>query len=196
MPPTSREARVDAEWDRLAKALNGYGIRHIAPVGRPRTTEPADPAELFLDLARTSHVRLQEAAILLLLTYPRLASFAQDAIGRLEGAERDRAMRRYMAASALQRMWRSRIRLALGEQPLIPPAYLEELGLPPLEEDYGRATLRALSAQEEARYGYDAWAGYTSLVDLFLAEITLKRWGRSPDSKGRPDRSPDRARPR
>ena len=89
-------------------------------------------------------------------------------------------MRRYVAAAALQRMWRTRIELALRRRPLIPPAYLRELGLPPLEEDYGRAALRALSADEEARYGYDAWAGYTSLMDLFLSEIELRGWGAPP----------------
>lgn len=87
-------------------------------------------------------------------------------------------MRRYIAACALQRMWRTRIQLALGEQAPLPAKYLDELGLPPLETDYGRATLWALAAQEEARYGYDAWAGYTSLMDLFLNEIALKGWGR------------------
>jgi len=43
----------------------------------------------------------------------------------------------------------------------------------------GRATLLALSNQEEARFGYDAWAGYTSLMDLFLSELIDPRWGKT-----------------
>jgi hypothetical protein len=138
---------------------------------------PTDPTGLFSELATASSVRLQEAAIPLLLTHPRLAPAALAAIDRLEGVGRDKAIRKHVAACALQRMWRTRLALALGPQPPIPPAYIEELALPSLEDDYGRATLLALAAEEEARYGYDAWVGYTSLMDLFLREVELRRWG-------------------
>ena len=178
-PERSRrlETRNSEEWDRLAEALNRYGIRHVAPGGPPRGRIPSDPAELFSELDRASSVRLQEAVIFLLLTYPELAPAAQAAIEGLDGVRRDKAMRKYVAACALQRMWRTRIALALGPRPLIPPAFLDEFSLPSLEEDYGRATLLALAADEEACYGYHAWAGYTSLMDLFLREIELRRWG-------------------
>ena len=86
-------------------------------------------------------------------------------------------MVRYVAAAALQRMWRTRLQTDLGPQPLIPPAYLDELGLPSLEDDFGQATLLALARREEERFGHDAWAGYTSLMDLFLIEIQLDGWG-------------------
>ena len=52
--------------------------------------------------------------------------------------------------------------------------HIAKIGLPALDEDFGRATLRALATQEEALYGHDAWVGYTSLMDLFLAEIQLR----------------------
>jgi hypothetical protein len=166
-----------AYWDRLAEALNRWGIRHVAPGGSPAGWIPTDPTELFSELAAASSVRLQEAAIFLLLTHPHLARADLAAIEGLEGVHRDKAMRKYVAACALQRMWRTRLALALGPQPLIPPAYVEGLSLPCLDDDYGRATLLALAADEEVRYGYDAWAGYTSLMDLFLQEVELRRWG-------------------
>jgi hypothetical protein len=168
----------DREWDRLAHALNQYGIRHLAPLGGGAAPAQADPETLFRELAKSPDARLQEAAIPLLLTYPQFATSAQAAITGLNGALRDRAIRRYVAACALQRMWRTRLELALGPHPLIPVPYLAELGLPGLDEDYGRAALRALADQESARYGYDAWAGYTSLMDLILSEVDLRRWGR------------------
>lgn len=121
-------------------------------------------------------MRLQEAAIALLLTHPDMASAARRAIAKLDGEPRVRAIRRYVAAAALQRMWRSRLALWLGPKPLIEPAYLDELRLPSLQADDGRATLWTLAAQEEARYGYDAWAGYGSLMDLLLAEMALSGW--------------------
>lgn len=87
------------------------------------------------------------------------------------------AMRCYVAAAALQRSARTRIALTLGPRSDIPPAYLDELDLPSLDEDYGRETLLALSADEEARYGHAAWRGYIALLDLFLREIRRQGWG-------------------
>ena len=86
-------------------------------------------------------------------------------------------MRRYVAA-ALQRMARTRIQATLGPSPLIEPAYVDELGLPPLDEEFGRAAQLELADQERARYGYDAWGTYRGLLDLFLNEIRRREWGR------------------
>ncbi|MBI2939560.1 MAG: hypothetical protein HYY04_03910 [Chloroflexi bacterium] len=165
------------EWDELTSALQDYGILHVRPGRRTRTRLPS-AAPLFRRLAGARAVRLQEASILLLLTHPHLAAAAREAIEGLAGPERDRAMRRYVAAAALQRLWRTRIETEIGRQPLIEPAYLDQLGLPSLDEDFGRRTLYELSRQEESLYGYNAWAGYTSLMELFLGEIRLSGWGK------------------
>ena len=167
----------ELEWDTLATALNRLGIFHLAPgkvrrSGLPRTTQ-----ELFEGLWRTAEPRLHQAAVVLLLTRPDLARDAQAAIDGLNGTVRDRAMRRYVAAAALQRIARTRIMLDLGSRPLLPPAYLEELALPPLDAEFGRMTLGALAADEETRYGYDAWGTYWTLLDLFLSAIRRRGWG-------------------
>lgn len=174
----ARQSTPLDEWDVLVGALERRGIRHLAP-GRPVSAQetPRDAEALFLRLGQSQEVRLNEAIIPLLLTHPHLAEAAHRAFARLSGAARDKALRRYVAAAALQRMWKTRLSLALGPRPLLPPAYLEELGLPPLEQDDGRATLWELARQEERRYGYDAWAGYTSLADLVLAEMARRGWG-------------------
>jgi hypothetical protein len=173
--PTSPDPEI--EWDTLATALNRLGIFHLAPrkVGRsglPRTTQ-----ELFERLWRTAEPRLHQAAVVLLLTRPDLAPDARAAIDGLTGTSRDRAMRRYVAAAALQRMARTRIMLDLGSQPLLAPTYLDELSLPPLDAEFGRMTLGALAAEEETRYGYDAWGTYRTLLDHFLAAIRRRGWG-------------------
>jgi hypothetical protein len=165
------------EWDRLAAALNEYGIRHVSPSLRVDGPVALDPTGLFEALWRSPDARLQEATVPLLITWPDLAGAAHAAIRRLSSSLADRARRRYVAASAFQRMWRTRLQMALGARPLIPPAYVDELGLPSLDDDFGRATLLELARQEEALYGYNAWAGYTSLMDLVLQEIQLTGWG-------------------
>ena len=84
---------------------------------------------------------------------------------------------RHVAAAALQRMARSRIAQSLGPQPLVPPAYLSEVDLPPLDAQFGRVALLALADQARERYGYDAWGTYRALLDHFLTEILRHGWG-------------------
>jgi hypothetical protein len=165
------------EWDTLAAALNRYGVKHIAPRRRVAGPLPRDE-ELIYRLAKSSFVRLREAIIPLLLTHPDLDAATRRVIARLDGDARLKAMYKYVAASALQRMWWTRLARDLGPRRPIEPAYLDVLGLPPLEDDFGRATLVALSNVEEARFGYSAWAGYESLMELFLNELIDPTWGK------------------
>ncbi|MGH2461226.1 MAG: hypothetical protein ACRDIY_20400 [Chloroflexota bacterium] len=176
MATTTPYDQRSGEWDLLTTALNRYGVRHVAPGARVKGPVPAGE-ELFVRLAESSSVRLQEAIVILMLTHPDLGEAARRAIARLRGDARIRAMHRYVAACALQRMWWTRLASDLGPRPAIQQAYFDELGLPPLDEDLGRATLVALTNREERAYGYDAWAGYASLMDLFLAELIDPRWG-------------------
>lgn len=170
----SPEAR---EWDVLAVALQEWGVKHLSYAHRLRTGVPRTARELFERLASSGDPRLNEAEIVLLLTHPELAAEARLAISSLPDALRGRAMRRYVAAAALQRMARTRIALSLGQQPDIPPAYLDELGLPSLDEDYGREALLALATDEEVRYGHPALRGYLAVLDLFLNEVRRIGWG-------------------
>lgn len=166
-----------ATWDALVDALRAYGVRHLTR-GDGRWSGPPPPPEVLVDqLARSGDPRLRQAIIPLLLSHPSFADAARHAIEALPPAERDRARRAYVAAAALQRMWRTRLELALGPQPLIPPAYLDEFCLPPLDRAFGEDTLWALAADEEARYGHNAWAGYRTLAEQVLAEMAVGNWG-------------------
>ena len=166
------------EWDHLTAALNQWGILHVGP-GAPVPVADLSARELVSRLLRSAEPRLHQAVVPFLLTHPEMASDAQAAIATLPEPERDRGMRRYVAAAALQRLARTRIALALGDQPLLPPAYVSDLGLPSLDAEFGRETLLALSEQERQRHGYDAWGTYLGLFDLFLTEIENRRldWG-------------------
>ena len=132
---------------------------------------------MFRRLWSSEDARLHQASVLLLLTHPELAAEARRAIDQLSAVARDRAIRRYVAAAALQRMAWTRIEQRLGPRPMLDPGYLEELALPPIDEEFGRAVLASLSETEQSRYGYDAWGTYRALLDLFLAEIRRRDWG-------------------
>ena len=182
-PADAGDSDAMVEWDGLTTALNRRGVIHLAPERPRRVGVPSTARELFERLALSPESRLQQAAVMLLLTHPHLAADAQAAIDRLDGAARDRAMRRYVAAAALQRMARTRIALQLGVQPPIPAAYVDALGLPSLDEEFGRATLLTMADQEQGRYGYDAWGTYWALLDRFLTEIRRSGWGATCESE-------------
>jgi hypothetical protein len=164
---------ADREWDLLAAALIEQGVWYVGPHARPRGRMPVGE-ELFERLAQSSHARLREAIVLLLLRRPELARDAQRAIGRLEDRVQMQAKLRYCAACALQRMWRTRLIDAIGDHPLIEPAFQDELRLPPLDEDFGLSALLAISNLEEELFGYNAWAGYESLMGHFLGELAVR----------------------
>lgn len=166
------------DWDTLTSALSDRGVLHVAPGRERRSSAPASAGELFERLVTFPEPRLQQAAALLLLTHPEAAAEAQAAIERLAGVQRDRAMRRYVAAAAMQRMVRTRIDLQIGRRPDIPPRFIADLEFSPLDEEFGRDTLIELARQEEALYGYDAWGTYRALLDLFLPESRRSGWGR------------------
>jgi hypothetical protein len=165
------------EWDELTTALNRWGVLHVAPGAPWQNGVPRSATGLFARLWRSRDPRLQQASVVLLLTHPDLAADARAAIAHLEGVTRERAKRRYLAAAALQRMAKTRIAMRLGPRPLIPEAYLDDFGLPPLDKEFGRETLLALAKQEQGRSGYDAWGTYRTLLDHFLNEIQRRNWG-------------------
>lgn len=169
-------ADLDDQWDALTSALTRYGVLHLLP-GHDVAGRLPTPRALFARLARAPQARLRQAAVFLLLTRPEMAQAAIGATRVLGDDARDLAMRRYVAAAALQRMARTRIEERLGPQPLIPAAFLDVLALPSLDEDHGEHALWELSRQEEARYGYDAWGTYRRILELFLAESRRREWG-------------------
>jgi hypothetical protein len=165
------------EWDELTTELNRWGVLHVAP-GMPHASQVSLSAtSLFGRLWKSMDPRLQQAGVVLLLTHPELASEARAAIRDLEGVPQERAKWRYVAAAALQRMAKTRIALRLGSRPLLSEAYLDELGLPSLDKEFGRETLLALAHLEQDRFGYDAWGTYRALLDHFLSDIRRQDWG-------------------
>jgi hypothetical protein len=158
------------------------GISHLASGYQTTEGVPRTALELFERLFQAREPRLQQATILLLLPYPQLAQAAQSAIDQLPRGAHDLARRRYVASAAMQRMARTRIAQSRGPQPLIPPTYLVQLGLPSVNEEFGRATRLELARREQDLYGYDAWGTCLTVLDLFLSEIRRRDWGNTCDN--------------
>jgi hypothetical protein len=141
---------LDTDQNALVDALRDYGVRYLsggssaadAGSGQRR---PLDPATLLARLARSPEPRLRQALAALFVVHPELAPIAQDVAATLPAPARDQLIHGYIAAVYLRRLWWTRFRRYLGDQPELPPYWLDELGLPAPEELYGRLGLAALA---------------------------------------------------
>jgi hypothetical protein len=179
-PPES-PAAPETDWDALVDALRGYGVRHLSggtqdarPGARARGGQsPPEAAPLVARLALSPEPRLRRALVPLFLVHPELAGDVREVAGELPGTARDALVRAYVAAVYLQRLWWTRLRRYLGDQPLLPPYWIDELGLPPPEDRFGRVGLAALAEREGRRQAHraDPYAkAAQSLFGQLLAE--------------------------
>ncbi len=166
-----------ATWQRIVESLRAHGVRHLSLLEAPSDAPPLPLPELVDEVLRASDPRLRQSLVPLLLTHPDYGPLVRERIDRLPADLADRAKRLYVVAAAAQRMWRSRLEWILGRQPLLAPAYEEDLQVPDLDQAYGRAAFLAVADDEEARYGYNARAGYEALIDQVLAEMDVGNWG-------------------
>jgi hypothetical protein len=145
------------EWDTLVHALREWGVRyftggHIAP-GTAGDPSLRDPVLLMCRLAASPDPRLRESLAALFLVHPELASHAREAATRLGPPHRERLIEAYVAAVYLQRLWRTRLRRHLGQQPELPPYWIEELDLPSADDDFGRIGLAHLGERSRRTTG-------------------------------------------
>ena len=160
--------------DHLVAALHARGICYLAP--SPHGDEPAlSDAELIIGLAASKDGRLRFALAGLLLVHPELANLAAhlidtcdaSAIGKpVPPAAWDELRRQYVAATYLQRMWRTRLAFYFGEQPDIPDRFSESLKLPAAGVMHGEMGLRMLTE----RSPYNDWSSYEQVIDMICEQ--------------------------
>ena len=157
--------------DDLVAGLHAREVCYLAPT--PAGDEPplSDDA-LIVGLAQSKDGRLRFALAALLLRHPALA----DEVARLADHERhpktrDELRKQYVAAMYLQRLWRTRLRLCLGEEsPLIPERFLAEMNLPPADEMFGERGLRELCE----RSPFNDWSSYEQAVTLLCDQPCVR----------------------
>jgi hypothetical protein len=136
-----------ATRDTLIDQLRAAGVHYLGGGHHLSTAELRMPVEtLILGLARSRDARLRTALVALLLRNPRYAPAALALARTLDDPQA--ALRinvGVLAAAALQRTWAFSLDLYMpGWAPIDAGAIAGLLGVPRPEEDYGRATLRAL----------------------------------------------------
>lgn len=152
--------------DDLVAGLHARGVCYLAPT--PSGDERAlTDEELILGLAGSKDSRLRFALVALLLRHPMLS----DAVERLCAQAHPAAVlgelrKRYLAALYLQRLWRTRLRLAFGDSPLIPERFTAEFRLPSPEVMHGEMGLQRLTEHSP----YNDWSSYEQLVELLIEQ--------------------------
>lgn len=178
----------------LVAALHWRDICYLAPT--PQGNEPhLTDEELIVGLAGSRDGRLRFALAALLLRHPDMAPIAEHlakarAINLDGSTERhelpvdipesvwDEIRHQYVAAMYLQRLWRTRLRMCLGESPLIPERFTKTLGLPSPDEMNGEHGLRALTDGSV----FNDWSSYEQVVEM-LCEQPCRAEVPSPESR-------------
>jgi hypothetical protein len=161
--------------EHLVAALHQRGVCYLAP--SPYGDEPHfTDDELILGLAASRDGRLRFALAGLMLVDPGIAARAahmlehRDVRARhggksLEGIPETvwaDVQQHYLAAMYLQRMWRTRLRLALGETEWISEAFTTENNLPPADDLHGEHGLRVLTDKSV----FNDWSSYQQVIDM------------------------------
>ncbi|HET7767933.1 MAG TPA: hypothetical protein VFN74_04095 [Chloroflexota bacterium] len=143
----------------LVAALREHGVRYFT--ADPDETQPShetlSPQRLLSELAQADSARVRHAIAALFLVKPELAPLVPEVVEALTDGAKGVLIEAYIAAVYLQRAWRTRLRRYFGEQPELPPLWVDQLGLPSPDERFGRAGLAALHARQRrgatARHG-------------------------------------------
>ena len=152
--------------DDLVAGLHARGVCYLAPTPAGDERVVTDE-ELVLGLAESKDSRLRFALVALLLRHPMLSEVVERACARaLPANVLGELRKRYLAALYLQRLWRTRLRLAFGDSPLIPERFTAEFQLPSPEVMHGELGLQRLTEHSP----YNDWSSYEQLVDLLIEQ--------------------------
>lgn len=169
MTESDSAARAAPERDDLVAGLHARGVCYLAPTPHGDERILSDE-EMIAGLAQSANARLRFALAALLLAHPELADCAADVETTLPAPGRRELRKQYLAAMYLQRMWRTRLRLRFGEQPLIPERFTSAdnspIGepLPGPDDMHGKRGLRRLCEDSP----YNDWSSYEQVIELLM----------------------------
>ena len=121
----------------------------------------------MLGLAEAKDARVRFALVGLLLVHPELAGTLIELAEATDTPEsaRQALQKQYRAAMYLQRMWRTKLRLALGETPLIPEHFVAGGG-PAANDMHGKLGLQRLTEASP----FNDWSSYEQVVELICTQ--------------------------
>lgn len=169
MKESTSPLRPAPEREDLVAGLHARGVCYLAPTPHGDERILSDE-ELIAGLAQSPNARLRFALAALLLAHPDLADTAANVAATLPETGRRELRKQYLAAMYLQRMWRTRLRLHFGEQPLIPERFTSAddspigASLPDPDDMHGKRGLRALCEDSP----YNDWSSYEQVIEMLI----------------------------
>ena len=160
----------------LLTGLAAHGVRHLRAADNAQPSQFMNDATLIAALAANPAPRLREALIPLFLRQPHLAASVPNIAATLPPAAAMTLRHFYAAATYLQRFWYSTLRLYLNDFCPLPDHFGQLVfHLPPPDDHFGEAGLRALAAFFAGQTGDDWLSVYTTTMDLFLKQLSLEQ---------------------
>lgn len=158
----------------LAANLQQRGIPYLRVKDRP-DSQWLDTETFLAALAQHTAPRVREALIPLFLRHPEYAQYVPEIVSRLPVPAATTLMHMYTASVYLQRLWRGKLGIYLGEFPILPDYYGQsQWNLPAPDVHCGEAGLRALATHFKGETGYNWLSLYESAVNLLFNILQLE----------------------
>lgn len=165
----------------LVAALRDRGIAYLAPSDAVAREVPTTHEQLLFALLHQHDSRLRLAIVPLLLRHPEISESVLTLAAHLDAAVLLELQTFYMAAVYLQRNWRSRLSIYLGDMPLLPNLFSHQMGLPLPDERFGKSGLIELADAWQARskYPFDRLKALDGTIELFFGQLKLEKSNQS-----------------
>ena len=158
----------------LIGQLEARGIRYLRGPAVDKHQSLIEPATMIAALASQPEPRFWEALVVWFLCRPQDSWLVPAGVEQLSRPVALALKHGYTVAVYLQRFWHDSLRSYLGQFPLMPDYFGQsEFQLPAPEVYFGEAGLRQLALLFEEKTGYEWWSLYQSIIDLFLAQLSL-----------------------
>jgi len=168
----------------LVAALQERGVDYLTPTDAT-SAQPIRDESLIASLAAYPESRLRQALIALFLLQPHLAPYVPGVRSELEPKAAQELTAFYMAAVYLQSMWRIRLGHYMESFAELPDYFSGELGLPEVNDEYGKVGLYALAEWHASRspQRFNHLSEYEGVADLLFQSLRLRRSRHEPSAK-------------
>lgn len=163
-----------ATGDQLASALHVLGVNFL--LGGTNTDEALhkQPAQLIAALAESDEARLRLSLIPLFLEHPEFSAHVRAAAKNLGLAARLTLQCYYSAAVFLQKQYRARLSILIGERSSLPDHFSHDLGLQVTSDP--EKNLKVLSQRHQELSGVQVnWLGtYQHAAQVWIKGLELQ----------------------
>ncbi len=163
-----------ATGDQLASALHGLGVNFLWGAMNADDSLYKQPARLVAALAESNEARLRLSLIPLFLGHPEFAAFVRKTAESLDKSGRITLQCYYSAAVFLQKKYRARLSVLIGEKPSLPDRFSRDLELQITNDPEKDLQLPALRHQEISGAQVNWLGTYQHAAQIWMRGLELQ----------------------